>query len=236
MSNIEIKNVTLAYRPVKGEAFSYIEDLSLEFSEGEVTGICTPVAGGDLLFNALCFNDEVAVFQKGSIVTNGVFSKVFLPNRFSPEFEKISRMSVIDFMSDGYKKTFSKEELRSRAINQAEKMEVNEYLERQLKALSGFQFFRVCLAKALIKEPTRIFISGVDINFVRPMMEEIILRMKQEGITLVFLFDNLAQGLKLSDKVVLFQNGKLAMFDTPENVMKSDDDYIKRLLVNNYII
>ena len=235
MSNIEIKNVTLGYRPVKGEAYSYIEDLSLELIEGEVTGICTPVAGGDLLFNALCFNNDVVVAQRGSILTNGLMSKVVLPSRFSPEFEKISRMSVSDFMSDGYKKTYSKEELRSRIIDQAEKMEVAEYLERQLKALSGFQFFRVCLAKALIKGPTRIFISGVDVSFARPMMEEIILKLKQQGITLVFLFDNLAQALKLCNRIVLFQNGKLAMFDTPDNILKSEDEYIKRLLFNNYI-
>ena len=79
----------------------------------------------------------------------------------------------------------------------------------------------------LLDEP----LSNLDAKLRIQMRVEIKRLQKKLGMTVVFITHDIREAMKLGDRVLVMEQGKIAQCDTPENVKKNPaDEFVKELI------
>lgn len=110
-----------------------------------------------------------------------------------------------------------------------------EMLDRYPEELSGGQQQRVGIARALASRPKLLLIDepfgALDEITKRAMQNELLALQKKLGMTVVFITHDIREAMKLGDRVLVMEQGKIAQCDTPENVKKNPaDEFVKELI------
>lgn len=110
-----------------------------------------------------------------------------------------------------------------------------EMLDRYPEELSGGQQQRVGIARALASRPKLLLMDepfgALDEITKRAMQNELLALQKKLGMTVVFITHDIREAMKLGDRVLVIEQGKIAQCDTPENVKKNPaDEFVKELI------
>ena len=110
-----------------------------------------------------------------------------------------------------------------------------EMLDRYPEELSGGQQQRVVIARALASRPKLLLMDepfgALDEITKRAMQNELLALQKKLGMTVVFITHDIREAMKLGDRVLVMEQGKIAQCDTPENVKKNPaDEFVKELI------
>ena len=110
-----------------------------------------------------------------------------------------------------------------------------EMLDRYPEELSGGQQQRVGIARALASRPKLLLrdepFGALDEITKRAMQNELLALQKKLGMTVVFITHDIREAMKLGDRVLVMEQGKIAQCDTPENVKKNPaDEFVKELI------
>ena len=110
-----------------------------------------------------------------------------------------------------------------------------EMLDRYPEELSGGQQQRVGIARALASRPKLLLMDepfgALDEITKRAMQNELLALQKKLGMTVVFITHDIRDAMKLGDRVLVMEQGKIAQCDTPENVKKNPaDEFVKELI------
>ena len=110
-----------------------------------------------------------------------------------------------------------------------------EMLDRYPEELSGGQQQRVGIARALASRPKLLLMAepfgALDKITKRAMQNELLALQKKLGMTVVFITHDIREAMKLGDRVLVMEQGKIAQCDTPENVKKNPaDEFVKELI------
>ena len=110
-----------------------------------------------------------------------------------------------------------------------------EMLDRYPEELSGGQQQRVGIARALASRPKLLLMDepfgALDEITKRAMLNELLALQKKLGMTVVFITHDIREAMKLGDRVLVMEQGKIAQCDTPENVKKNPaDEFVKELI------
>ena len=110
-----------------------------------------------------------------------------------------------------------------------------EMLDRYPEELSGGQQQRVGIARALASRPKLLLMDepfgARDEITKRAMQNELLALQKKLGMTVVFITHDIREAMKLGDRVLVMEQGKIAQCDTPENVKKNPaDEFVKELI------
>jgi len=109
------------------------------------------------------------------------------------------------------------------------------YLARRIHSLSGGQRQRVALARALIMEP-ELLIADEICSMLDKSTEANILRLlkklqNEEGFSMIYITHNLNVALKLSDRILVMNEGRIVESGNPVTIMKNPKDkYTKDLI------
>ena len=98
--------------------------------------------------------------------------------------------------------------------------------------LSGGMQQRVGLARALAVDPEVLMFdepfSALDPLIRRDMQNEVIRLHEEVGKTMVFITHDLAEALKLGDRILIMRDGEIVQIGTPDEVVGAPaDEYVR---------
>jgi ABC-2 type transport system ATP-binding protein len=103
-------------------------------------------------------------------------------------------------------------------------MILREKMNDRVKHLSGGQKQRLAIALALVNDPQVVFLdeptTGLDPQ-ARRTLWDIILRLKEQGKTIVLSTHYMDEAHMLCDRICLMDQGKVIALDTPQHLVRS---------------
>jgi len=124
-----------------------------------------------------------------------------------------------------------KAERHARANEVIDLVGLQGYSQAYPDQLSGGMQQRVGLARALAVDPQVMFLdepfSALDPLIRRDMQTEVIRLHHELGKTLVFITHDLAEAVKLGDRIAIMRDGSIVQIGTPEELVATPaDDYV----------
>jgi molybdate transport system ATP-binding protein len=108
-----------------------------------------------------------------------------------------------------------------------EMMELGELQNRKPQTLSGGQQQRVALARALVRKPAILLLdeplAALDYK-IRLKLQDYIAKIHQEyGLTTVLVSHDIGEIMKLSDRVIVLEQGKIARQGSPNEIFSKQN-------------
>jgi len=121
---------------------------------------------------------------------------------------------------------------RNRAQEMVDLVGLSGYENNFPDELSGGMQQRVGLARALAADPDILMFdepfSALDPLIRRDMQNEVIRLHQEVGKTMVFITHDLAEALKLGDRILIMRDGEIVQVGTPDEVVAAPaDDYVR---------
>ena len=232
--SIDFNHVTFSYKSGTGAAV--LKDIDLHIKSGETIGILGPTGSGKSTFVSLIsrlydatqgevkvggvnvkdydmavLRDQVSVvLQKNVLFSGTIMDNLRWGNENATEEECIAACKMacadefIEKMPDGY----------------------HTYIEQGGTNVSGGQRQRLCIARALMKNPKVLILddstSAVDTATDASIREAF--RKTIPGTTKLIISQRLAS-LMDADRVLVLHRGEVSGFDTPENLLMNNEIY-----------
>ncbi len=115
-----------------------------------------------------------------------------------------------------------KAERRQRAAEALATVRLEGYGDRKPTALSGGQRQRVALARALVNRPKVLLLDeplgALDLKLREEMQVELKAIQREVGITFVFVTHDQEEALTMSDRIAVFNQGRIEQIGTPAEV------------------
>jgi putative spermidine/putrescine transport system ATP-binding protein len=119
-------------------------------------------------------------------------------------------------------KKVSRAEAADRAQEALDSVRLGGYGDRSPAQLSGGQRQRVALARALVNRPKVLLLDeplgALDLKLRQQMQGELKELQREVGITFVFVTHDQEEALTMSDRIAVFNGGKIVQLGTPADV------------------
>jgi glycine betaine/proline transport system ATP-binding protein len=148
-------------------------------------------------------------------------------------FGLLPHRKVIDNVAFGLEvRGEGKGDRRNRAQEMVDLVGLSGYENNFPDQLSGGMQQRVGLARALAADPDIMMFdepfSALDPLIRRDMQNEVIRLHEEVGKTMVFITHDLAEALKLGDRILIMRDGEIVQVGTPDEVVAAPaDDYVR---------
>ncbi|MCR1898959.1 ABC transporter ATP-binding protein [Irregularibacter muris] len=115
-----------------------------------------------------------------------------------------------------------------------------EFLDRYPTELSGGQQQRVGVARAFALDPDIILMdepfSALDPITRNQLQDELVSLQRKVKKTIVFVTHDMAEAIKIADKICIMNKGQIVQYDTPENILKYPaNDFVLEFVGKNRI-
>ena len=221
MALIEIRDLAKSFGNVKA-----VDDISLDIESGEFITLLGPSGSGKttVLRMIAGFEDPDA----GSIKLNGEDITHLPPfdrdvNTVFQDYALFPHMSVQDNVEYGLRtRKVPKAERAKQALEAIASVKLEETVNRLPHQLSGGQRQRIALARALVLRPRVLLLDEPLGALDRQLREEMQVELKKiqrdAGITFVFVTHDQEEAMRMSDRIVVFNSGRIEQVGTPEQV------------------
>lgn len=217
--SVAVENLSFAYGKIP-----LLQNLSFNVKKGEFIGILGPNGSGKstLVKNML----SILPFKIGSI---SFFNKElhhyslkelakiigFVPQKSALTIPLLVKDVLLMGRYSSLKRSYSnytKQDLDE--MNElSKKLDISEFLERNILSLSGGEFQRVLLARALLKKPQILLLdeptSALDMNYAIELLSLCETMLKTQQITIIAILHDLNLAAMFCERVFLLKNGKL---------------------------
>ncbi|MBO4218570.1 MAG: sn-glycerol-3-phosphate ABC transporter ATP-binding protein UgpC [Erysipelotrichaceae bacterium] len=132
-------------------------------------------------------------------------------------------MTVYENMAFGLRnRKMPEEEIKQRVLKAAKMLDIEDYLDRQPKAMSGGQRQRVALGRALVRDP-KVFLldeplSNLDAKLRATMRTEITALHKSLKTTFIYVTHDQVEAMTMGTRIVVMKLGYVQQIDTPMNL------------------
>ncbi len=147
-------------------------------------------------------------------------------NTVFQDYALFPHMSVAENVEYGLRvKKVPKAERRTRAAEALETVRLGHLGDRRPAQLSGGQRQRVALARALVNRPQVLLLDeplgALDLKLRREMQIELKEIQREVGITFVFVTHDQEEALTLSDRIAVFNDGRIQQVAAPRELYES---------------
>jgi putative spermidine/putrescine transport system ATP-binding protein len=218
---IQFTEVSRAYGEVKA-----VDRISIDIHDGEFFSMLGPSGSGKTTCLRLIAGFEQP--DSGSILIHGAEASGVPPyqrdvNTVFQDYALFPHMNVLENVAYGLKvKGIAKARRLASAEEALELVALRGYGKRKPAQLSGGQRQRVALARALINRPRVLLLDeplgALDLKLREQMQSELKRLQRQLGITFIFVTHDQGEALSMSDRVAVFNAGRMQQVDTPHNL------------------
>jgi len=221
---VSIKGLSRSFGDVRAVA-----GVDLDIYEGEFITLLGPSGSGKTTVLRM-----IAGFEKpdsGTIDLAGKDVSQLPPyerdvNTVFQDYALFPHMNVISNIEYGLKvKGVAKQECSARALEALKQVRLEGYGERKPSQLSGGQRQRVALARALVNRPSVLLLDeplgALDLKLREQMQIELKELQREVGITFIFVTHDQEEALTMSDRIAVFNNGKIEQLGTPREIYEN---------------
>lgn len=233
MEIINIENLNFGY----GER-QILNNLSLSIDKKKLVGILGPNGCGKstLLKNILSYlhsssgtikianknSKEYSQKEKSKLISLVPQKSQLMSAMSVEEFVLMGRLPHLENSWKGYSREDRK--LAEKALNS---LDLERFKKRTATTLSGGEFQRVLLARAITQDTEIILLdeptSALDLNHAIELMEKVKEIVKKEGKTAVAVLHDLNLASLFCDELIMLKNGKLFCKGTPKEVLTKEN-------------
>ncbi|MCY1142419.1 ABC transporter ATP-binding protein [Actinoplanes sp. Pm04-4] len=207
-------------------AVEAVAGIDLEIDDGEFFSMLGPSGSGKTTVLRL-----IAGFDRptaGTVSLSGREVTKLPPyerdvNTVFQDYALFPHLSVIENVEYGLKvRKVPRKQRRERAEQALAAVRLADFGARRPRAMSGGQRQRVALARALVNRPKVLLLDeplgALDLKLREQMQVELKQIQRDVGITFVFVTHDQDEALTMSDRVAVFEAGRIAQVGTPEEV------------------
>ena len=204
-----------------------VKEISFTIKENEILGLLGPNGCGKTTTIAMMLG--LLEPTKGKVIIHGQdieknrISLLHKMNFISPYIELPKKLTVKENLIV-YGKLYGVKLISERIKYLSEKLRLNEFINTKTGELSSGQKNRVSLAKALINEPSILFLDEPTASldpetgdFVRSFIEKI---SKEKNMSILLASHNMDEVKRLCKNVLMMNNGVIIDQGTPDNLIK----------------
>ncbi|WP_113704874.1 ABC transporter ATP-binding protein [Nonomuraea lactucae] len=203
-----------------------VSGIDLEIADGEFFAMLGPSGSGKTTVLRM-----IAGFESptaGMVELGGVDVTRLAPferdvNTVFQDYALFPHMSVLDNVEYGLRvKKVPRSERRERALAALGSVRLDGFERRRPSQLSGGQRQRVALARALVNRPRVLLLDeplgALDLKLREEMQVELKSIQREVGITFLFVTHDQEEALTMSDRVAVFDQGRIEQVGTPAEV------------------
>ena len=219
--SIIVENLSKNYQ--KKEA---VKDINFTIGENEILGLLGPNGCGKTTTIAMMLG--LLKPTKGKVIIHGKdieinrISLLHKMNFISPYIELPKKLTVRENLIV-YAKLYGVKKIKNRIEYLSNKLRLDEFIDEKTGELSSGQKNRVSLAKALINEPSVLFLdeptASLDPetgNFVREFIENI---SQEKKMSILLASHNMDEVKRLCKNVLMMNNGVIIDKGTPDSLI-----------------
>ena len=231
---LELKNVKKSY-----DGTVVLKDISLDIEEGEIVSILGPSGCGKTTLLNLILG--IVDADGGKIIFNGEdLTDVPMEKRgFNIVFQDYAlfpNLNVYQNITYGLRnkpEISSKEEVEELISL----LGLEEHLSKRIGQLSGGQKQRVALARTMVMKPKILLLdeplSALDGVIKESIKDRIRTIAKEYNLTTIIVTHDPEEALTLSDRVMIINEGEIAQFARPEEIIeKPENNFVKKFILN----
>jgi putative spermidine/putrescine transport system ATP-binding protein len=221
-TGIRLQDVSCIFKTPEGQV-NAVDGVNLSIEPGEFFTLLGPsgsgkttclrmIGGFTLPTSGQIFigDQEVSQLPPYSRPVNTVFQ----------DYALFPHMTVIENVAYGLMVKGVSESIRTkRAVDMLDLVQLGQTADRKPSQLSGGQRQRVALARALINQPEVLLLDeplgALDLKLREQMQSELKALQRKLGITFLFITHDQHEALSMSDRVGVFNKGKLEQVATP---------------------
>lgn len=221
------------------DGVTILNDINLEIEDGEIVSILGPSGCGKTTLLNLILGITDA--DDGEIIFNGEdLTHVPMEKRgFNIVFQDYAlfpNLNVYQNITYGLRnkpEISSKEEVE----DFIKLLGLEEHLDKKIDQLSGGQKQRVALARTMVMKPKILLLdeplSALDGVIKESIKERIKTIAKEFHLTTIIVTHDPEEALTLSDRVMIVNDGKIAQFGKPEEIINvPKDNFVKKFILN----
>ncbi|MBP5773575.1 MAG: energy-coupling factor transporter ATPase, partial [Eubacterium sp.] len=241
MAKVEFKNVNYIYNQGTSKATRALYDVNLSIDDGEFLAIIGHTGSGKStliqLMDGLLKGATGEILVDGKNIEDKDFNKRDLRKKVglvfqNPENQLFEETVLKDACFGPKNLGLSNEEAEKKAIEALQLVEVpKESYHKSVFDLSGGQKRRVAIAGALAMDPEVLILdeptSGLDPKGRNMIMEQIRKLHEEKGVSIVWVSHNMEQVALHAKRIIVMNDGKVAMDDSTRNIFARGDELEK---------
>jgi putative spermidine/putrescine transport system ATP-binding protein len=206
-----------------------VANLDLDIHRGEFFSMLGPSGSGKTTVLRLIAGFETAT--RGSIKIDGEDVTSFAPfdrtvNTVFQDYALFPHMSIQENVEYGLRaRKVPKIERAKLAAESIESVKLSHLASRLPHQLSGGQRQRIALARALVLRPKVLLLDeplgALDKQLREEMQSELKNIQRSSGITFVFVTHDQDEAMRMSDRIAVFNAGRIEQLGTPQDVYET---------------
>ena len=240
MSELRVEDLRHVYSAGTPFEKTAIHDISLTIPAGQFVGLIGHTGSGKSTFiqhlNALFKPDGGRVLLDGQDINADKFSRRDAKARVGlvfqyPEYQLFEETVYKDIAFGPRNMGLSEAEIDERVRSAAELTGVEEELfERSPLELSGGQKRRIAIAGVIAMRPDVLVLdeptAGLDPRGCRMILDNICAYREKSGATVMIVSHNMDDIARIAQRLIVFNQGSVAMDGTPEDIFARPDELI----------
>lgn len=231
---LELKHIQKSF-----DGSPVLKDISIQVEDGEIVSILGPSGCGKTTLLNLILGitqaDGGSIVYNGEDLTHATMEKRGF-NIVFQDYALFPNLNVYQNVTYGLKNKpdiSTKEEVEELIAL----LGLSDHLNKRVDQLSGGQKQRVALARTMVMKPRILLLdeplSALDGVIKESIKDRIKTIAREFHLTTIIVTHDPEEALTLSDRVLIIDQGKIAQYGRPEDIIqKPANDFVKKFILN----